>query len=50
MKVINVVHVFGTLLIASCGAVAVQPSTFGGFVDSFGRLTNTIKVKFVVFF
>lgn len=45
MKVINVIYVFGTLLIATCSAVAVQPSTFGGFVDSFGRLTNTIKVK-----
>lgn len=45
MKVINVIYVFGTILVVSCSAVAVQPSTFGGFVDSFGRLTNTIKVN-----
>lgn len=45
MKVINVVHVLLTLLITHCIAVAIQPSTFGGVVDGFGRLTNTIKVS-----
>jgi hypothetical protein len=45
MKVINVVYVFAALFLPSFSAVAVQPSTFGGFVNSFGRLTNTIKVN-----
>lgn len=45
MKVIKVIYVVWTLMVTSCGAVAIQPSTFGGVVDSFGRLTNTIKVK-----
>lgn len=46
MKVINVVYVFAALLIPTHHAVdAVQPATFGGFVNSFGRLTNTIKVR-----
>lgn len=45
MKVITVINIF----IIFCASVpqtttAVQPSTFGGFVNSFGRLTNTIKV------
>lgn len=29
---------------ASAKAIALQPSTFGGVVDSFGRFTNSIKV------
>lgn len=45
MKVINVVYVFVALFVPTYNAVAVQPSTFGGFVNSFGRLTNTIKVS-----
>lgn len=45
MKVINVIHAFCALLMSSCIAVAIQPSTFGGVVDGFGRLTNTIKVN-----
>lgn len=45
MKVITVINIF----IFYCATAppsfsAVQPSTFGGFVNSFGRLTNTIKV------
>lgn len=45
MKVISVLYVLWTVLVCRCGAVAIQPSTFGGVVDSFGRLTNTIKVN-----
>lgn len=45
MKVINIIHALCALLISSCCAVAIQPSTFGGVVDGFGRLTNTIKVN-----
>ncbi|KAG5670711.1 hypothetical protein PVAND_000957 [Polypedilum vanderplanki] len=32
-----------TLLIIYKNAAAIQPSTFGSYVDSFGRITNTIK-------
>lgn len=38
--------VLWTLLVINCSnAVAIPPSTFGGVVDSFGRLTNSIKVN-----
>lgn len=45
MKVIKAVCVILAALTSNCAAVAIQPSTFGGVVDSFGRFTNTIKVN-----
>lgn len=45
MRVIKVVYVVWLVLISNCIGVAIQPSTFGGVVDSFGRITNTIKVN-----
>jgi hypothetical protein len=42
----KVKFVWTLLIIYCCGAVAIQPSTFGSAVDSFGRITNSIKVKY----
>jgi len=45
MKVIKAAVVILTLQLSTiCDSVAIQPSTFGGVVDGFGRFTNSIKV------
>lgn len=46
MKAIKVIYVFWSLLISHSDCVAIQPSTFGGVVDSVGRLTNSIRVSY----
>lgn len=35
---------------AKPNAIPLQPSTFGGVVDGFGRFTNTFKVYIAVYY
>lgn len=44
MKVNSVFCVIWTILIIKYDAAAIQPSTFGEAVNSFGKITNSIKV------
>lgn len=58
MKVLKIVNfplavllLFGissTTLNSNVGVNGIPPSTYGTFVDSFGRITNSIKVKLSV--